>query len=237
VKNHKRLVNWSAMGNSRIARGQSRYAVAASILTTIILVSTKAVAVPVTYIGYVVTDVSLGGRNYYNAQITFTLQTDTKLVKTFAINGASGFLVDEGRATVQIGVGADSVKATFAPNQILVSLDASNDGIGFSSYIGGPNNLQPVYPLGLAEPWTRPQELTTAANVTGNAWSCIGFPPGSSGCQDPTGYPLKTDRGDFIIFDRYVAYEYADTGAPFIHSHSGTLNRATFSIVLGSRDD
>jgi hypothetical protein len=115
--------------------------------------SASAVAAPVVYTAFVVTDVSLGGAFYHNAAVTFTLTADTRDITPFNVTApdgisGSGILVDKGRATVRIETTHGTVRATFEPKQILVSLDSQNGGVGFSAYIG-PNGLEPAYPLGL----------------------------------------------------------------------------------------
>src|SRR5207253_9134991 len=143
----------------------------------------------------------------------------------------SGLLVDKGRATVRIHTPDRSVLATFEAAQILVALDSQNGGVGFSSYIG-PNGLEPAYPLGLdAGTVNSVSDLTSATNITGSGWSCIGFPPDVSGnngdCFDPTPYPLKTDHGNFFIYNSYESHFTDGTLGP----NGGTMNRAIFSVT------
>ena len=205
-------------------------------LTASTLASATAAAAPVVYTGFVVTDVSLGGLYYPNAEVTFTFTADTRDIKPFNVtapdgNSGSGSLVDTGRATVHIQNPGVSVFATFAPKQILVSLDTYNGGVGFSAYIG-PNGLEPAYPLGLdAGTVQSVNDLTTPTNVTGSGWSCIGFPPEVNGnygdCFDPSPYALKTDHGDFFIYNSYESYFTDGTLGP----NGGTMNRAIFSVV------
>ena len=214
------------------------------ILTSALMVGfagASAVAAPVVYTAFVVTDVSLGGQFYHNAAVTFTFTAYTRDIKSFSVTApdgisGSGFLVDKGPATVRIETPSGSVRATFAPKQILVSLDSANGGVGFSSYIG-PNGLEPAYPLGLdAGTAYGVTDLTSPTNVTGSAWSCIGFPPqagifgisgGNGDCLDPTPYPLMTDHGNFFIYSPYES-PYADGTLGF---NGGTMNRAIFSVL------
>ena len=183
-----------------------------ALLVTSAVVSVAAVASPVVYTAFVVTDVTLGGQFYHNAAVTFTFAADTRDITPFNVTApdggtASGFLVDKGRAAVSIETGGESVRASFEPKQVFVSLDIANGGVGFSAYIG-PNGLEPAYPLGVnaGTAW-KVTDLISPTNVNGSAWSCIGYPPQVSGdhghCFDPTPYPLKTDHGDFIIYSPY----------------------------------
>jgi hypothetical protein len=205
------------------------------------LISAPAVAAPVVYTGFVVTDVSLGGHFYHNAAVTFTFTADTSDITPFNVTAKDGFsgsgsLIDKGRATVLIETPNASVRATFEPKQILVSLDSENGGVGFSAYIG-PNGLEPAYPLGLDAGTVRSMtDLTSPTNVTGTAWSCIGFPPGVSGnngdCFDPTPYPLRTDHGNFFIHSPYESPFADGTLGP----NGGTMNRAIFSVLRPQSD-
>lgn len=201
--------------------------------------SAGAAATPVTYSGYVYTDVSLGGHKHSNARVTLTFKGNTGDIHQFILNTpdggqGSGYCIDQGTATVSIAVGNETVQATFLPGQVFVSFDTWNGGIGFSSYTG-PNGLEPGYPLayddGTVEYFT--SDLATPVYITGKAWSCIGYPPalGTGYCTDPGGYPLKTNRGDFIMYMPYV--KYASNGT-ISGDYSGTMNRGGFSIVTGS---
>ena len=199
--------------------------------------SMSAVGAPVVYTAFVVTDVSLGGQFYHNAAVTFTFTADTSDIRSFNVTApdgisGSGFLLDKGLATVRIATPQSSVRATFEPKQILVSLDSLNGGVGFSAYIG-PNGLEPAYPLGLdAGTAGTVTNLSSPTNVTGTAWSCIGFPPqmgnpAHGDCFDPTPYPLKTDHGNFFIYSPYES-PFADGTLGF---NGGSMNRAIFSVL------
>lgn len=202
--------------------------------------ASDAIAATITYTGFVVTDVQLGGHFYHNAAVTLTFRADTKDIRSFSVttpdsNTGSGSLVDKGKATVQIQAGNVLVQATFASHQVFISLDSENGGVGFSSYIG-PNGLEPAYPLGFDDGTAPTNDLVTSANVTGNAWSCIGFPPSQSptgDCLDPTPYPLKTDHGNFFIYIPYEAY-FIDGS---IGGYGGSMNRGIFSITPAPRDE
>lgn len=196
-------------------------------------------AAPVIYTGFVVTDVSLGGAYFHNAQITIKFFGDTRDIRSFSVTApdggaGSGLLIDRGRSTVQIRSGSVLLNATFAPKQILVALDSYNGGVGFSSYIG-PTGLEPAYPLAFVDGTAPTTNLSAAANVSGNAWSCIGYPPNrnSGDCIPPDGFPLKTDHGDFFIYQPYTSYFTDGT----LGSFGASMNRGFFSITPGSSDD
>lgn len=225
------------------SRNSSRLAksIRLSLIAASSLVSAAAVAGPVVYTAFVVTDVSLDGQFYHNAAVTFTFVADTRSITPFKVTApdggsGSGFLVDKGRATVRIDTPGSSVRATFAPKQVLVALDTENGGVGFSAYIG-PNGIEAAYPLGVnAGTASHVTDLASPTNVAGTAWSCIGYPPQLSGdnghCFDPTPYPLKTDHGDFIIYSPYESPFLDGTLGP----NGGTMNRAIFTVLRPQSD-
>jgi hypothetical protein len=78
--------------------------------------------------------------------------------------------------------------------------------------------------------------LWSPANMSGNAWSCIGYPPNGSGnltgtgfCLSPDAYPLHSDVGDVFVYQPYTSVSTSD--GSILGNHSGTLNRGTFSIT------
>jgi len=229
------------MSNARALTGYSPRVARTSILSAGVFLSFAAHAAPVTYTGFVVTDVTLGTTFYHNAEVTLKFYGDTTDIRSFAVTApdggtGNGYLIDRGRATVEIRSVSGVVRATFAPRKVFVSFDQLNGGIGFSSYIG-PNGLEPAYPLGLSDIGGGPPgQLATPTNITGNAWSCVGFPPFTSptgDCLDPTPYPLSTDHGNLFIYNPYEAFRLDFS----ISSFSGTLNRGIFSVVLSSPEE
>jgi len=210
------------------------------------------VATPVTYTGRLVTDVSLDGRLYRDAEVTLKFRASTADVRTFSVtvpvdpgvssNQGSGHCIDVGVASVQISTPQAAASATFAPGQILVTFDEYNSGIGFSSYTG-PHGFEPAYPLGLLDGtvYTTPiRDLYTGQSVTGKAWSCIGYPPLAttnpygSRCGDPGAFPLKTDHGDFII---YQPFSNLNSDGTLCCNYGGTLNRGVFTVRTGAAAD
>src|SRR5258708_39758247 len=121
---------------SRLAKSVRLSLIAASTL-----VSAAAVAGPVVYTAFVVTDVSLDGQFYHNAAVTFTFVADTRSITPFKVTApdggsGSGFLVGKGRAAVRIDTPGRSVRAIFAPKQALVAPDTHNSGVRCRRPIG-----------------------------------------------------------------------------------------------------
>jgi len=204
-----------------------------------LLIATVVSAAPVTYTGFVVTNVSLGTQYFKNAKVTFTFRGDTGDVKTFSVtapdgvNGA-GSWITKGHATVTIVKGGETVNATLAPGQLFVSADTVNGGIGFGSTVA--SGLEPAYPLAFtvgssgdyASSWNSTDKgvLQSTVSVSGAAFSCIGYPGSTPNCTDPTISPLKTDLGPLIVFQPYVA--------DIEGAHHGSVNRGTFQVFVGS---
>jgi hypothetical protein len=190
------------------------------------------------YSATVVTDARLGGRFFHNAAITISFTGDASTVSEvpgFSDEPGSFFWLPHGTAFVTIESHGRRFFARFAPDQLFVSVDIRNLGMGIGSYIG-PHGLEPGYPLvfdrGSAGSLSfNASALSTVSNSTGNAWSCVGFPPineetGDPGsCLDPDPYPLHTDHGDFFIYMPYTV------PPPFSSARSASLNRGTFSIT------
>ncbi|MEM5425857.1 hypothetical protein [Paraburkholderia ferrariae] len=198
--------------------------------------SFTAAAAPVTYTMFVVTDVSIGGRFFHNANVSLKFVGDTNDIQPFNVTApdggtGSGFELTKGTASLVITNGTEYIRANFLPNQILVSLDKANGGGGFSALVGADRHLEPAYPLALdGSSIDNPaSDLVTSRAYTGHAWSCIGFPPtGNTGCADPTAFPLKTNRGDFFIYQPYQDYYPDGTQGPI----SGSLNTGILSVTV-----
>jgi hypothetical protein len=205
---------------------------------------------PLLYQSTVVTDIKLAGHTYHKAAVTLSFAGDsdnTTLVVDKSGNPLSSgaqycngtgyfFWLPTGTASLVVESGGRTHRAHFSPNQIFVALDTCNGGIGFGSYIG-PNGLEPAYPLAftlgtaMAFAENTLNALATEANMSGNAWSCIGYPPtivgtdgnGNGLCFSPDLYPLHTDVGDVVFYMPYTE--------SFLANHVGALNRGTFSIM------
>jgi hypothetical protein len=203
-----------------------------------------------TYQAVVVTDIKLGGNRYDNATVTVTFEGDTDDIAA-AVDGqgkpiaseycsvASFFWLAKGAASISVEHQGKTLSATFRPGQIFVALDACNGGIGFGSYTG-PHGLEVAYPLAFtmgtamvfAESATNP--LSTVANLTGDAWSCIGYPAtdgfgtNNNRCYSQDSYPLHTSAGDVVF---YMPYTYLTADGGLDSNHNSSLNRGTFSIT------
>lgn len=122
---------------------------------------------------------------------------DTANIVSFSVPGASGYenFVGQGRVLLFNNSTGDTLTANFADNQIYVSVDQTNQGIGFGSALGGP-----TYPLGIygGTPSSSysTYDLSTAFSVSGGfAWFC---PPGT--CTfGQAGPGLQTDQGLLTI--------------------------------------
>jgi hypothetical protein len=190
----------------------------------------------VTYSGFVVTDVSLNGVRYHDAAVTLTFTGYKADVVPFSVTQGkvtvTGWKITKGTASVEIVSGAQVITAVFAPNQIFVSYDQSNEGFGFGSFVKPPAYFEPAYPLGIdVAANNRVVDLLTPVVQSGHGWSCIGFPPavapGNGHCDDPTPYPLHTDHGPFVI---YMPYYATNASGLIVSDWEGGLNRAIFTI-------
>ena len=130
-------------------------------------------------------------------EVTINFIADTANIVPFSVPGASGFENMVGQGSVQLfddQTGGQPVTANFAPNQIYVSVDQTNGGIGFGSASG------PTYPLGVyaGTPSIPYSSYNLASNFTltgGFAWFC---PPGTC-TLGQAGPNLATDQGALSI--------------------------------------
>lgn len=214
-----------------------------------------ALASPMQYEATVVTDIKLAGTLYHNAAVTLDFLGDTADIAA-AVDGAGHVIASancpggapfhwlaKGTATVTIQSQGKRTLAHFLPNQVMVAADACNGGIGFASFTG-PAGMEPAYPLSftlgtaMAFAETAAQPLATPVHTSGNAWSCIGFPPtnvGTNGqgnglCYAPEAYPLHTDLGDVLFYMPYTTINVTD--GSLIGNHTGSHLRGTFSIMV-----
>ena len=203
------------------------------------LTSSIAQGQPITYTGFVITDGQLGAWQFHNARVIFTFQSDTRYVQVLNIPvpghrfAPSIAVTTTGIARITIIDHEKTVKATFdPPNQIFVSYDQSNGGVGFGSMVPGvpfPDSIiSPVYPLALsngvldianggppcsgngyvlsAEGCDLPKNLKGNAAFAGVAWSCFGIPIQEACTEaDPTQQIglLTTDKGALYLFQNY----------------------------------
>jgi len=210
------------------------------------LASTVASASPVTYKIFAITDVRFAGTMYHNAQVTLTFIGDTDNVVQLPNSApVQGYTISTGEAKLQIVSGGRRIHAHFT-DQLTISVDQTNGGVGFGSTFNG--NFNPAYPLAIdgsnvgafgggvvPEP-----DLVTPGSWADHAWSCLGFPVsafngGNGQCPDPSpNNPLHTDRGDFFIYQAYLG---ALSGGLITDDYDGSINDGVFSIIPGAPDE
>jgi PEP-CTERM motif len=151
-------------------------------------------------------DASIGGDG---EQIRFTFVSDTTEVKQFTFDDGSpdpvkGFYNADGVSsfTITDKFGSVIAQGDFLPSDdIFVSMDQKNGGIGFGSGVssdgtGFPGN--PAYPLGMPIDATAISTYTlqspAALEVHDRLRSCVGFP---FGCSAPLS--LATTVGDLTL--------------------------------------
>jgi hypothetical protein len=225
-----------------------RTAAALALVVAALGAAAPAWCAPMVYTASLVTDIKIGNRAYHNAFVTIVFKGDTGDIADIGAggtllpsqectdNGGVGYFkyLSKGVATISARSGGRTIIATLMPNQMFVSLDSCNGGIGFGSYVTG--NLEPAYPvgftLGTAMSGAVSNDLTIPANMSGSAFSCIGYPPNPTGalggnngvCTAPDAYPLYSDVGNVYIYQPYTTQGY-------LSNHGGSLNRGTFSIA------
>ena len=200
---------------------------------------TSAAAAPVTYTGVTITDGQLGSWTFHNARIVFRFDGDTNDVQLVQFTDPSGnqaqvAIISNGKASVTVSTSRRTVHATFAPNQIFVSLDQGDPtnpplvggrGVGFGMFSAtAAGGVEPAYPLGIEDgtiDWgdaaipsiglqVLPLDLTESSSFSGRAWVCLGFPDQT--CPTPTAaQALHTDHGDLFLFQPYVNTFAGDT--------------------------
>jgi len=110
-----------------------------------------------------VATVQIGSQTYSGDQVVFTFTGDDTNVFSGSIPDGPGSILTyaaiyQGDASVTvIGSGGVLASAIFAPNQIVVSIDHRNEGVGFGFVPGGIGasgfdvmQLQPLYPAGIS---------------------------------------------------------------------------------------
>ncbi len=222
-------------------------------------------AVPVTYTGFTITDGQLGRWQFHNARVILRFDGDTNNVQFMQIadpTNAANPLADiainmMGTASVTIVTARRSVHATFAANQIFVSLDRGSiipgvtnfgaRGVGFGYFSpSSPGGVEVAYPLGIedgtidwgdaalpsAELQAIPLDLQNSGGYSGRAWVCLGFP--NQTCPTPT-QGLHTDRGDLLLYQPYFNQYFGDTmQGGFFLTDVGGARSSTLSPVLSA---
>jgi hypothetical protein len=217
-------------------------------------------ASPMTYAGTVVTDIRVGDHLYHKAAVKLTFQGDTNdivqvtdaqgnPIQSSNCNPTTGwfYYLAKGKASVSVQSHGETLVAHLQPDQVFVALDQCNGGIGFGSFVG-PNGLEPAYPLAFllgtaATDAVSGSALAFPANVSGYAWSCIGYPPNGSGalpsnhgvCTPPGNYPLVSDQGNVFFYMPYL--DTASDGITICCNHYGSLNFGTFSVRASTSGD
>lgn len=223
------------------------------------LLASVASAAPVTYTGFTITDGQLGNWVFHNARVYLTFKGDTdnvQLIQPPPPNPLLGGTVDilinpTGTASVTVISGGRSAHATFAPNQIFVSLDLGNTGdvhvggrgVGFGSFTSS-GGVEPAYPLGIEDgtidwgdilaPAVASPALTALSTdlqhstaFSGRAWPCVGFP---NACAAPNA--LHTNRGDLYL---YAPYSIGPQG--FELNNNDTLAAGFFVADVGESEE
>jgi len=221
-------------------------------------VALPAPASPMKYSATLVTDIKVGERRYHNAAVTFTFVGDTNDIAAVVdkqgnpitstlCTPATGwfFWLTKGSASFSVRSQEHTLHGHFESGQLFVALDACNGGIGFGSYTG-PTGMEVAYPvayaLGTAMTVAVTSGLSSPAHMSGNAWSCIGYPPHSVGnlpgnngfCIDPSSYALHSDVGDVFV---YLPYTLDNRDGSVVGNHVGTVNGGTFSITPVSEEE
>lgn len=230
-------------GNDFMFAPTSRWAIwgmAACLCLAFGLVTTAAAA-PVTYTGFTITDGQIGTWQFHNARVVLRFDGDTSNVQLVQFPDpfdptatAQVAIISTGNASVTVSTLRRTVHATFAPNQIFVSLDQGTPqygpliggrGAGFGMFSAtAPGGVEPAYPLGIedgtidwgdastpsAELQALPIDLTESTGFSGRAWVCLGFP--NSSCPVPTSaQALHTDKGDLYLYQPYQNVYFGDT--------------------------
>ena len=202
--------------------------------------ATSALAVPITYTGFTITDGKIGTNQFHNARVILTFVSDTSDVQLTTIQGQDIAYNPTGTARITIVGDNLNIQATIGPNQIFVSFDRSNGGVGFGS-LAPDGSLHPAYPFAVdgwmvlgalpSGAFMQPSREEAALSTdlmhntafAGNGWNCQTFPlPVNTPCPRPT-FALKTNEGDLYL---YEPYEYPGTGR--------TINAGFFFADLGT---
>jgi hypothetical protein len=215
---------------------------------------------PISYHAYLISDVTLGAHQYKGAQVYLTFNADASTVAPFS--SGHGFENAIGKAHVLIVQGSRAVSANFAPDQLYVYWDIDNASVGIgsntsagaqsgypvtitanrdsnglteNSLVGAVSDLTLTpakaanYTAGTA---TLATDLKNATTVSGAVSSCIGFDPGTSTCSSLTPVPLKTNRGDFYLFEPYRQDGDPSNGVP-----TYSINWGIFWSEIGPASD
>jgi len=218
----KRLLNFGKISERGIWR-VVLYAVILSVLASAVS------AESIKYTAFTITDGQLGSWGFHNARVILSFVSDTDKVQSnvpIPFTDVTANLNAVGTASITV-VGDDkTVHATLDPNQIFISFDATNTGIGFGSCSPDclglrsvplvlPSGFQPVYPLGVSAGSVSDTDLMHDIGFSGRSWSCIDFAMPDSATSNFCPFatvPLKTDKGDLFLYPMYQEfYSLQDT--------------------------
>jgi hypothetical protein len=201
-----------------------------AIPASVLAPSGRAATGHITYHMFLVSDVSLNGRVFQGASIHLSFRSSTWNVMQKQGASPNSAINSSGTATVEIKKDGRTVAAHFASGEIYVYFDPAR-GVGFGSVSGGsayPAVLAPTYlhtdtelfaavsdillngsstygfysqpTIDLAQTTDLKHETMLADYVT----SCADFDFGNGFCNDLSTTPvLKTDKGDFQLFEPY----------------------------------
>ncbi len=191
----------------------------------------------ITYHMFLVSDVSLNGQLYQNASIHLSFRSRISGVTPLAGAGPNSAINTHGAARVDIKQGGHTVTANFAPGQIYVYFDSSpaSPGIGFGSFSGGrvyPAALAPTYVhldtelfaavvdiLNGGSTYYTPETAELAQSIdlkhetmlAEYVSSCTDFDFSLGTCNNlPNSLRLRTDKGDFYLYEPYNANGFND---------------------------
>jgi hypothetical protein len=155
------------------------------------------------------TEVGLGSHVFHDTytymRLTFT--GDTSDVRSYVQNNTSGYLIDQGVATLWIrdAYANFEMSATFDPGQIFVGSDIHR-GIGFGS------TIYPIYPFALLDSSTVDTaqiDLQQDFQMSALSWglTCVSIAQNCTPISTSDGarnHPLHTDQGDFWIMTQGI---------------------------------
>jgi hypothetical protein len=189
---------------------------ASALLLTATLFTSTANAIPVTYTeGVYSGSGALGDYVFNQAYVVFDFQSDTSSVSSYSVPGADGYINSTGVATVSIyDIPTSSfITATFLPDQLFVSVDSTNGGIGFGSFSSGA--YDPLYPFAIFTPEPTYDLKSDYTIIKTPGMSCSGFGAGPECINKSTIVPLMTDLGVFYMtWEGIVGASFATRTTP-----------------------
>lgn len=212
---------------------------------------------PITYHGYLISDVGINGDTYSGAEVYLSFEADTSTVIPFSTG--NGFMNAAGKGHVTVVTARKTISAEVEPGQLYVYYDIDHASIGFGSF-GSTGSQESGYPLsitahqdndGLVEDSSvgavsdltlTPADasnyssttaslktnLKNATTLSGAASSCIGFDPVTSTCGSLTPPALHTNKGDFYLFEPYRHDATANTSTTY------SVNWGVFWAEMGA---